>query len=227
MSPRPGFFGRLWLPALLASALPIACSEQQQAPPDRLLVVDGIEVTFAELEPYLQFFASFMPEGGQKVRIHQILDDHLLPLRLAQRAFPEQRRQLLGQAQALCAVATNAHELDEQSRAIEDKSRRNLTRRNRLPVVMFLFAPENTGAVSPPIEVPFGYVVTAAFDLKQAARLVDDYVDALQVGFATHSSDDWKLWLEDEKRRIATKVTYVHPDYREAMPSWLQLPRLP
>jgi hypothetical protein len=218
---------RRLMPALLCAALPAACANEPQVPPDRLLVVDGIEITLGEVEPYVEFLGTYLPEGGRKSRIQVVLDEHVLPVRLAQRAFPEQRKRMLEQANALCAVATNVHELEQQSRLIEDKTRRNLTRRHRLPIVMFLFAPGSTGAVSPPLEVPYGYVVVGAYEMKEAPLMVDDYVDALLVGFPTHQPSEWKEWIEGEKQRVATKVSWVHPDYREAMPQWLQLPKLP
>lgn len=213
------------LAALLACG---GCGEEAPAATDRLLVVDGLEISLAEVEPYVAFLDSFLPEGGRKAKILRILDEHVLPLRLAQRAFPEQRQQQLTRARGLCEVATNAVELDDQSRLLQERTRRNVSRlQPRLPVAMFLFEPLRTGSVSPPLEVPSGYVVAAAFDLFESALMIDDYVDALQVGFMTHDAENWGVWLAKEKQRVATLVTYVHPDYREAMPPWLQLPKLP
>lgn len=214
---------------LVAAFAGSSCSEQAPASSDRLLAVDGIEISLREVEPYVTFLDSFLPEGGRKAKILRVLDEYLLPLRLAERAFPEQRRKALDSALALTAVATNAVELDERSQLLTNRSRHNLTRLlPPLPVAMFLFAPLRTGAVSPAIPVPNGYIVAAAFDLNDTAPVaLSDYVDALQVGFLTHERDDWTAWLEAEKKRIAPLVTYVHPDYREAMPAWLHLPKLP
>ncbi|MBX3462175.1 MAG: hypothetical protein KF830_03315 [Planctomycetes bacterium] len=215
------------LTAALAALAAAGCTPDQ-APDDRLLVVDGIAITLADVEPYVAWMDAFLPEGGRKAKVLRVIDEHLLPLRLAQRAFPEQRQRLREQAQALCSVATNAHELDEQSRQIGDRSRRTVTRLTpRLPAAMFLFDPARTGAVSPPLEVPYGWIVAAAFDLTESALAIDDIVDALQVGFMTHDAESWGTWLRAERQRIAATVTHVHPDYREAMPEWLQLPRTP
>jgi hypothetical protein len=214
------------LTVLLTTLAGSACTDK--APDDRLLVVDGIEITLAEVEPYVAFLDSVLPEGGRKAKVLRVLDEHLLPMRMAQRAFPEQRRQMLERAQGLADVATNAPELDEQSRLVTDRHRIKASRvQPLLPVAMFLFEPLTVGAVSPPIEVPAGFVVTAAFDLTESQLMLDDYVDALVVGFPTHELEPWMAWLNAEKARIGPLVTYVHPDYREAMPEWLQLPKLP
>jgi hypothetical protein len=213
----------LLLPALLA-----ACGEEEAKPdPELLLVFDGIEVRFADVEPYVEFLGSFLPESGRKARIMRALDEQVLPVALARRAFPGERKQQLERARELCSVATNVHELEEQTRTYSPKARRDYTRLHMLPIAMFLFEPLNLGSVSDPIELPAGYVVVGAFDLKESALLLDDYADTLQVGFETHPPTAWSSWLAAEKQRVSSKVTYVHPDYREAMPPWLELPRQP
>jgi hypothetical protein len=222
---RAAWHHRIALAALLACG---GCSEDAPVAQDRLLVVDGIEVSMADVEPYVAFLDSFLPEGGRKAKVLRILDEYVLPLRFAQRAFPAQRQHALARARGLCEVATNAVELDDQSRLLQERTRRNVSRlQPRLPVAMFLFEPLRVGSVSPPIEVPTGYIVATAFDLFESPLMLDDYTDALQVGFMTHDAEAWGIWLAAEKQRVAPLVTYVHPDYREAMPPWLQLPRLP
>jgi hypothetical protein len=89
---------------------------------------------------------------------------------------------------------------------------------------MFLFDPLTTGGTSDPIEVPRGWIVASAYEIKEAALVLDDVADAVQVGFLTHSPGDWVTWLEQEQRRLADKVTYVHPDFREHLPEWIVLP---
>ncbi|MBL9077326.1 MAG: hypothetical protein JNL08_07480 [Planctomycetes bacterium] len=227
MSPNPRPFPSRFLP--LAAALGLAaCSDRPPAPADdRLLVVDGITITLAEVEPYVAFLDAAVPEAGRKTKIRRIVDEHLLPLRLAQRAFAARRAELREQAAALCGIATNSSELERVAPMQGDRTRRNLSRMQpRLPVAMFLFDPLLTGAVSPPIEVPNGWVVATAFDLHEGALMLDDYVDALQIGFLTHDAEGWGQWLLAERARVAGTVTWVHPDYREAMPDWLHLPRL-
>lgn len=226
MTPRRSAFrNRVALAAVLAAG---GCGDEPKAATDLLLVVDGLEFTRADVAPYTAFLQGFVPESGEKSKVRLVLEEYLLPLRLAQRAFPEQRQRALAQARGLCEVATNAVELDAQSHLLDQRQRGNMSRRRpQLPVAMFLFDPLAVGSVSLPIEVPVGYVVAAAFDLHESALMVDDYVESLQVPFVTHDAESWGAWLKSEKQRVSTLVSYVHPDFREAMPSWLQLPKLP
>lgn len=214
--------------AVLAGAVAASCSKSPPVPPAdeaRLLVIDGIEVRVAELTPYLAFFDSFLPEAGRKVKVQRVLEDHLLPLQLARRAFAEPRQKLLAEARQLGEVATNFYELEQQTTNVVYRKRLNLTRlKPRLPVSMFLFDPLRTGSVSAPIEVPQGWIVAAAFELHESPLTSDDYVDGLQVAFFTHSDQEWLDWYDAQKKLLADKVTFVHPDYREAMPTWIRLP---
>ncbi|MBL8732611.1 MAG: hypothetical protein JNN13_09615 [Planctomycetes bacterium] len=218
------------LPLLLAtlSGLVAASCNRQPLPTTdeaRLLVIDGIEVRVADLAPYLEFFDSFLPEAGRKVKVQRVLDDHLLPLQLARRSFAEPRQKLLAEARQLCEVATNFYELEQQTTNVVYRKRLNQTRlKPRLPVSMFLFDPLRTGAVSAPIEVPQGWIVASAFELHESPLKSDDYVDGLQVAYFTHSDQEWLDWYAAQKLLLADKVTFVHPDYREAMPAWMHLP---
>ena len=80
-----------------------AACRSEAAPETRLLVVDGIEIQLADVAPYVAFLDSFLPEGGKKTKIHRVLEEHLIPLRLAQRAFPVERAALAERAKALAA----------------------------------------------------------------------------------------------------------------------------
>lgn len=215
--------------AVAAALAFAACAEDPPAAPpadDRLLVVDGITITLADTAPYVAFLDSFLPEGGRKAKVRRALEEYLLPLRLAQRAFATERAEQLRQARLLCEVATNAVELDQRSKLLPERHRGHLRRTApKLPVAMFLFDPLRIGSVSEPLEVPMGFTVAASFDYLESALLIDDRVDALQVGFFTHDAGGWATWLVAEQQRIADTVTHVHPDYREAMPGWLHLPR--
>jgi hypothetical protein len=52
-----------------------------------------------------------------------------------------------------------------------------------------------------------------------------DYVDALQVGFITHSAVEWQQYWRQKREEIGKKVTFLHPDYRDDMPDWIQPPQ--
>ena len=214
--------------ALLCALALAGCSEPDPRNDPRLLVLDGIEIRFDELEPYVAFLDSFRPEGGRKTKVMLALTEHVLPLRLARRAFPAEREEQRRRAEALAAVADNVAELERQSALVEHKRRSALTRMKALlPVAMFLFDPLTRGAVSPPIEVPQGWFVVGAFDYQESPIALADHVDALQVGFVTHTSRQWTEWIEAEQQRIGAKATFVHPDYREMMPAWIEPPRNP
>jgi hypothetical protein len=197
----------------------------------RLLVLDGIEIMLADVEPYVAFFDSYMPEGGRKTKIQSVLDEHLIPLRYAQRAFADQRRELKKRADDLCAVAGNVAELELHAGQIVEKRKSEMRRQGALlPVAMYAFEPEQAplrvGAVSPPLELPYGFIVAGIYDLHESPGLKgDDYVELLQVGFLTHSRKDWLLHFAEVQRTLADKATFVHPDYVHAMPSWIRIPK--
>lgn len=201
------------------------CGGDRKVPDrDLLLTIDGLEIRLAEVEPHVKFLDSIAPEWATRVKYRRALDEFVIPLRLAQRAFPNERAKLLERARHLRSVATNAIELEQQG-AQQVMKRQNLTRRSvEIPVAMFLFDPLTTGGTSDPIEVPRGWIVASAYEIKEAALVLDDVADAVQVGFLTHSPGDWVTWLEQEQRRLADKVTYVHPDFREHLPEWIVLP---
>ncbi|MBM4060276.1 MAG: hypothetical protein FJ265_04135 [Planctomycetes bacterium] len=193
-------------------------------PADRLLCIDGIDIGLGEVEQHVRLLDEIGPEWSRRTKIRRVLDEFTIPLRLAQRTFPERRRQLLELARNLREVAANAIELEAKGAQFLHERKRVTRRSVELPVARFLFDEQTTGAVSDPIEVPRGFIVAAAFDLVPAALVIDDQADAVQVGFLSHSTGDWATWLDVEKRRVAGKVTYVHPDHREAMPEWIVLP---
>ena len=210
--------------ALLAGS----CSEPKQPPEERILVIDGIEIRRDEVAPFLAFIESFRPDIGHKTAVMMVVREHLLPLRIAQRAFAAERQQLRERANALVEVASNVYELEQQTAALQHKRRSNLTRlKARLPVSMFLFDEMARGSVSPPIEVPQGWIVTGCFELYPSQIAMDDYADTLQVGFVTHTAKEWATWYEAEKARIADQCTFVHPDYRDSLPAWIRAPRNP
>jgi hypothetical protein len=218
---------RLPLSVALLAALAAGCSDK--TPPEtRLLVLDGIEVRLDEVEPYVRFLDESVPEGGRKTKVQRVLEEQILPLKLAQRAFPAERKLLRERAELLRSVSTNAYELEQNAAAIKDKRRAKFPRLHaKLPVAMFLFQLENLGSVSATIELPEGFSVVGSFDAKQHQLALEDSVDALEVAFFTHLGKEWREWLQAEQARVADKLTFVHPDYRFALPSWIHPPKQP
>jgi hypothetical protein len=195
----------------------------EPGPTERLLVVDGLVVTFGDLQPYADFLARYRSDAGRRTLLSAVLDDYMLPLLLARRAFPEERRQQLEKAQGLCSVAGNAIELEQYGKDL-GLPKSVTVGRVEVPTAMFLFDEMKKGSVSPPIELPWGYVVCAALDLHRASVAVDDVCDAFMVGFTTHDRANWDAWLAGERQRVARKLTWVHPAYRELLPHWLKAP---
>lgn len=220
-------------PAIVAAAALAlaACNKATPAPPkpptaaDRLLTIDGIEITFGEVLPLLDFVTATHPEVGRKTLMQMVLETHTVPLRLAERAFAAERAELKQHAADLRSVATNVVELEAQAVPERIKEHKKYSRMQpELPVSMFLFDPLMTGGVSDPIAVQQGFVVTGAHDYAEMPLRSEDMVEATQVGFFTHTYGAWRDWLATEQQRVADKVTYVHPDYREALPTWCKSP---
>jgi hypothetical protein len=198
-----------------------------KAPPgadDLLMRIDGLDIRFGEVLPYLTVLDTVGPEWSPKVKFRRVLEEFTIPLRLAQRAFAEQRSKLLEQAKALCAVATNYRELEQYATNLSAQRKQVSRRSVELPIALFLFDELLMGSVSAPIEVPRGFVVATAHELQAAPMVINDQVDCLQIGFLTHSADEWQSWIANEQVRIASLVEFVHPDFRDHMPHWLRLP---
>jgi hypothetical protein len=220
--------GSLAAVALAVAFAAASCSDPPAAPPATtpeapLLTIDGITITFGDAEPFQQYLASIAPEWGKKTRLRAVLDEYLIPLHLARRAFAKERAAARADAEALRSVATNVAELEQHSKLLSHRRKVLARRQIELPASMFLFDPLTTGAASDPIEVPRGFYVLGAFELRESALKVDDLADTLQVGFTTHDIAAFAKWLDAEQTRIANRVTFVHPDYRDAMPPWMQL----
>ncbi len=219
--------GAAHVACLLALA---ACGDEPARPardPDLLLVVDGIEVRVSEVEPFVAFY-DFLPESSRSSKVRRILTEYTIPLRLSQRAFAAKRKELYATAKALTEVATNAVELQQvmSDGRLPGRALENVRLQLAPPLALFLFDPLLRGSVSPPIEVPEGYKVVACNDVKEAPLVLDDLCSSLQVAFNTHNLiNDYIAWRDAEMARVAHLVTYVHPDYREALPPGFEAPR--
>ncbi|HLQ38517.1 MAG TPA: hypothetical protein VK348_11990 [Planctomycetota bacterium] len=205
-------------------------NHDDQLPPDgeRLLGFDGIDVTIGEVRPFVEFWRRIYPHWSLRATICKVLDSYLLPLRLAQREFPQQRAEQLQRATSLHAVASNSAELAAQCKLqgeLLTAYHSDVTvNKVETPVALFLFDRSRLGATSEPIELPQGYLIAAAVKLHEGGVVGDDYIEALQVVFYTHQKRPFQQWLQDAKTKVAGKVTFVHPDFRTAVPEWLKLP---
>lgn len=212
---------------LAAASAFAACDDAPATPkpaPDVMLIVDGIEIKVAEVERYAAVLAATAPELSRKTVHRHLLENYVLPLRLAQREFAARRAELRQQAAALADVATNVLELEQRSTQLFAK-RKSITRRQvEPPVAEFAFDREKMGSVSGVLEVPHGFIVAGCYDILESAVVNEDVADLLQVGFSTHTNAEWSDWLRQTFEKIADKVTYVHPDHRESLPTWMKLP---
>ena len=122
------------------------------------------------------------------------------------------------------AASGNVEELDKNGGERPHRRERISRGDVELPVAAFVFEPTNIGAVSQPIEVPAGWMLAGCADLTQTRLPMEDVCECVQVAFFTHDAKFLREWKLELKTRLKDRVTYVHPDYRLAMPPWLQLP---
>jgi len=220
--------------AIAATLLLPGCDQQPDPRKDpRLIEIDGITITFEDLKPYYDWLTAYRPEAGERTKYTWALREHVLPLKLAQREFPKERAEQKKAAESLRSVVTYIQDLEKQSELITNKTRSNLTRQSALlPVAMFLFddltinsVDLTLNTVSDPIELPHGFFLVSAYERHESQLVMADYVDALQVGFITHTANQWQEYWTQKRQEIGKKVTFLHPDYRDDMPPWIQVPQ--
>ncbi len=193
-------------------------------PTDLLLVVDGVSIRWSDVAPQVAWLDTLAPEYSLRKKIQKVLSDHTIWVQFARRDFPEQRRQQFELAQTLRAACGNVEELRKNAEGRPMHQSRLSVGNVGLPVAAFLFDPSRVGAVSDPIEVPAGYLLVGCLDLTRTQVPMEDTCECVQVGFVTHNAPQWREWESATQSRIADRVTFVHPDYRLAMPPWLNLP---
>ena len=196
-------------------------------PGDPLLKVDGITITFGDVLPLVEYFDTLSREGSRRTKMQRVIEEYALPLQFARREFLQEREKELAEAKGLRAVCGNVLELEEKSSAFRPTRKRVKPRDVEIPIARFLFDKLHQGAVSDPIELPQGYTVVGSFELVEAQLLFDDLCDSLQVTFYTpqlHDTQAYEHWLaalQARLMRLDKKATWYHPDYRDAVPSWL------
>lgn len=202
----------------------VAKPPQAMQPGDLLLELDGLRITWGDVADQVAWLDELAPEYSRQKKVQAVLSEHSIPVQFARREFGARREELHQLAETLRKAVGNVAEL-EKAGADRTFRRAPMTRGDMtVPVARFLFDVTNVGGVSQPIEVPMGYVVVGAFDLKQARAPMEDIVEAGMLGFFTHDDRAFAEWSNRLRERIRTRVTYVHPDFRLAMPPWLVLP---
>lgn len=214
--------------ALLLLALS-AC-EQPAAPvrPGVVLDIDGLEIHESDLAPMLAYLATTGERLGRNYQVQGVLDQYLIPLKLAQRAFAEQRKPLRERAEALRRAVKDAGDADpqlrEKSAAIRGAEAPGLVNRSimDLPQAAWCFDPNNLGLVSPVLELPHGFCVMSFRDYKPGLQRSQDESDVYLVPFFSHDVRGFARWYDEQKPALAKAVRYCHPDYRDALPHWLR-----
>lgn len=218
--------------AMLGAALTTAgCDDAPPAPqvrPGVVLELDGITVRDAELGDLLGYLARSGERLGRSFAAQTVLDRHVLPMRFAQRTFAVQRAALREQAEAMRRSVMASGGADPQLRAkgaiLGGEASPGLLSRAGMELAQaaWCFVPENLGVVSPVIEVPRGFCLLSVADHRPGVERTGDLVDAYQVPFYTHDRKAFEAWWDEQKRTLAGKLGYVHPDYADALPAWLK-----
>ena len=197
--------------------------------PDVVLELDGISVTRSEVADWYSYLDGLDPRIGHAFRDRQILEQHILPLKFAQRMFRQHRAELLANAEALVKVAPTLAELASVSKTAEDPKQRGYaperaTARTDVPLAMAraIFAADKLGQVQGPIETPQGFVVVANRKLDKGITAFEDRADPWIVLFNTHMAREFDQWWRGARETAGKRVTYVHPDFKDSLPDWIQ-----
>ncbi|MEZ5964328.1 MAG: hypothetical protein R3F56_10825 [Planctomycetota bacterium] len=199
-----------------------------QARPGVILELDGVDVHESELEPLLTFVRESGDRPGLDLARQLVLDQHVLPLRFAQRAFASERAALRERAEAMRRSVMASGGADPQLRAkgaiAGGEASPGLIGRGGMELAQaaWCFDPDNFGLVSPVVEVPRGFCLLSFSDHRPGIERSGDLVDAYQVPFYTHDKGTFETWWKTQQLALAGKLTYVHPAYVDALPPWLK-----
>jgi hypothetical protein len=218
----------LLLAAATTGAILWGCEDQDPGPPPApaagvILEVDGLRVMRQEVEDWYAYVESYQPTAGRMQAIAYFIETHLLPLRAAERDFPEARARALDKAHGLQSVAGNSLELQDKGPGLpEYVPATNYSRTDLEPAVVdYAFALENLGRVSEPIATPRGFVLAASIDMIPGGTTFSDRVRLCRADFWMSGDQEYFDWIRDLRSRLEGKVTYLDPDFRHAVPDWL------
>lgn len=217
-------------PSASLCALLLAACEPTPPPgpdPEIVLVLDGIEVRRAELQPLVDYLGTTGERLGRAYRIEGALERHILPMKLAQRAFAAERAALRAKAEAMhrsVVASGNAYpQLRSKGEVIGGVPTPGYLARHQMELAqaMWCFAPENLGWCSPVLEVPQGFCMMAVQDYRPGETRTMDGVDAYLVPFFHHDRGGFDAWYKEQKKALAGRLQYVHPDYADGLPRWI------
>ncbi|MHC4078371.1 MAG: hypothetical protein ACYST0_08030 [Planctomycetota bacterium] len=192
-----------------------------------ILRAADVEVRRSEIAALDDYLQELDPTLGEMTRRRAVLDLYLLPLKLAQRDFEKERAVQRKRAEALARVLGDSASCDDlaaQGRRFPDAGlRQGLVRRvMALPEARWAFAEAHVGQVSPILETPRGYTILATLEKRPGQTKHYDVADVWVVPFRTHPQKAYLDWLPRAKGSLAGKLTFIHEDYKEALPHWLR-----
>lgn len=219
--------------ALLAAVLMVGCDAPRHVGPgpDVVLVLDGIEIKKDELTDLVRYLGTTGERLGELYRIQGALDRHLIPVALMRRAFPAEREAQRERAEAMkrsVAASGDAYpQLRAKGELLHGEATPGNLARHQMELVqaMWCFDEANFGIVSPVLEVPQGFCLIAVQDFVQGPSRTQDGVDAYLVPFYVLDRGKFDAWYLEQKKLLAGRLDYVHPDYVDALPRWLEPPR--
>jgi hypothetical protein len=196
------------------------------ADPELALAFDGLRVTRAELMDLVPYFESIDRRLGRKHLLRQILEQDVIPLRLAQRDLARERAPLRERAQALHRVVGTGGfpELVVKGRPYGVHRPEQGWLRSELPhaVARHAFDEARLGQLSPVLELPQGYALVATSEIRPGATTALDRADACLVTFYTHDAAAFGRWLDGARRKLHTTLTWVSPDLADVVPDYLR-----
>lgn len=206
---------------------PARPTAEEIRPETVVLTVDGLEITSGEIHAFDEFVRQFDPAAGRDALARMVLTTHVLPLRASKREYGDRWEAARERAAALAdrCRGDGYPRLAELGPLHDGTEARRKTRGGlELPIARWVFAKENLYAVSPPLEVASGFHVAAAFDYHDELSTGLDMVDLYSVAFPVVDPSEYNTWWAEERARLATRCTWVHPEYRNCLPKWLAAP---
>lgn len=223
---------------LLAALAPLALlglcvCKRDPAPPARpagvVLEIDGLTIERREIEEWYPYLESIEPRLGHKTRIRAILANHVLPQRLAARAHWQRRAELRLKAEGLARLATNYTDLMALAQKSEEPEHRGYAPArpfaySDLPYALAraVLDEQRLGQVQGPIETPQGFAVLSTKRIIKGTMTPENLAESYVVLFYTHDAKGFAEWLLPAQSSAAGRVTYVHPEFADALPDWIK-----
>lgn len=220
--------GAILLATVIVAAA--ACADESRTPPEPptglAVEFDGLRIWDHEVEPFRRYVEAIDNRAGHLTLLGGILDGFLIPLKMAQRAWHEERETQRERAEGFArAVGNEGYPgLVQKGRSLAGEPTTDRITRNDLPLplAVWAFDKEKIGQVSPVIETPQGFAIVSTYKIVDGRTSNADTAEVYQVSFYTHGAKDFSDWYFAERVKLAGKVTHVGDDYRRALPPWIR-----